>query len=66
MRRFTATIGALALTTGVLFGTAGAASAQTESVPLLRCVGSSLEMFATTGLCVLPRNFPILGAPVAS
>ena len=63
MRRITATIGALVLTTGVLFGAAGTASAQTEAVPGVWCVGSSLELFATNALCVLPRNFPVLGSP---
>ncbi|WP_410672201.1 hypothetical protein [Amycolatopsis sp. cmx-4-68] len=61
MRRITAAIGALALTTGVLFGMTGAgtASAQAESVPPLSCVGSSLLMFTTTSLCVVDRShFP--------
>ncbi|MEV4050081.1 hypothetical protein AB0J55_02740 [Amycolatopsis sp. NPDC049688] len=64
MRRLVATVSALVLTTGVLFGAEGIAAAQTEPGPL-RCVGSSLEMFATNGLCVLPRNFPVLGVPVS-
>lgn len=63
MRRITAALGALALTTGVLIGSAGTASAQSESGPAGRCVGSSLEMFATTGLCVVDRNFPVLLLP---
>jgi hypothetical protein len=65
MRRITAALGALALTTGVLIGTTATASAQAESWPVGSCVGSSLEMFAVTGLCVVPRNFPVLTGPVA-
>jgi hypothetical protein len=63
MRRITTALGALALTTGVLLGPAGTASAQAESWPLGRCVGSSLEMFATSALCVVDRNFPVLTHP---
>ncbi|MFT7867331.1 MULTISPECIES: hypothetical protein [Amycolatopsis] len=63
MRRITAALGALALTTGVLIGTAGPVSAQAETIPVGSCIGSSLEMFAVTGLCVLPRNFPVLTYP---
>ncbi|EOD66300.1 hypothetical protein [Amycolatopsis vancoresmycina] len=66
MRRITATIGALVLTTGVLFGAEGVASAQSEPVPVpLRCVGSSLAMFATNALCVVPRTYPILLIPAS-
>ncbi|WP_158226939.1 hypothetical protein [Amycolatopsis vastitatis] len=65
MRRITATIGALVLTTGVLLGATGTASAQTESTPKVRCVGSSLAMWATTALCVVDRNFPVLITPGA-
>ncbi len=65
MRRITATIGALVLTTGVLLGATGTASAQAESTPGTRCVGSSLAMFATTALCVVDREFPVLVAPGA-
>jgi hypothetical protein len=64
MRRIIATISALVLTTGVLFGAEGIASAQTEPVPL-RCVGSSLEMFATNALCVVPRGYYILVIPAS-
>jgi hypothetical protein len=61
MRRITAAIGALALTTGVLLGTTGTASAQAESVPPLSCVGSSLLMFDTASLCVVDRShFPAI------
>ncbi|MET8995626.1 hypothetical protein [Amycolatopsis sp. Hca4] len=63
MRRITAALGALAMTTGVLLGTAATASAQTESIPAERCIGSSLAMFATTALCVVPRTYPILLIP---
>ncbi|WP_410643434.1 hypothetical protein [Amycolatopsis sp. lyj-346] len=63
MRRITAALGALALTTGVLIGTTGTASAQAESVPAERCVGSSLAMFATTALCVVERNYPVITNP---
>lgn len=75
MRRITAALGALALTTGVLIGasaaasvsasatTSASASAQAESVPAERCIGSSLAMFATTALCVVPRTYPILLIP---
>ncbi|MEV5712751.1 hypothetical protein AB0L41_02575 [Amycolatopsis mediterranei] len=63
MRRITAALGALALTTGVLIGATATASAQAESRPVGTCVGSSLEMFAVTGLCVVPRNFPVLTSP---
>ncbi|MDS0134203.1 MULTISPECIES: hypothetical protein [unclassified Amycolatopsis] len=77
MRRITAALGALALTTGVLIGASAAASvsasattsasasasAQAESVPAERCIGSSLAMFATTALCVVPRTYPILLIP---
>ncbi len=67
MRRITAALGALALTTGVLVGAtapaATSASAQAESIPVGSCVGSSLEMFAVTSLCIVPRNFPVLGIP---
>ncbi|MGW4058172.1 hypothetical protein ACWEGE_07825 [Amycolatopsis sp. NPDC004747] len=65
MRRITAALGALALTTGVLLGTTTTASAQAESVPAERCIGSSLAMFATTALCVVPRTYPILIIPGA-
>lgn len=62
MRRITATIGALALTTGVLLGAtgtaSGTASAQAEPTPGVRCVGSSLAMWATTALCVVERQYP--------
>lgn len=64
MRRSLATLSALVLTTGVLFGAEGIASARTEPVPL-RCVGSSLEMFATNALCVVPRTYPILLIPAS-
>jgi hypothetical protein len=63
MRRITATIGALALTTGVLLGAAGTASAQAAPAPGVRCVGSSLAMWATTALCVVERQYPILIVP---
>jgi hypothetical protein len=60
MRRITAAIGALALTTGVLLGTTGTASAQVESVPPRVCFGSSLALFDATALCVIDRtHFPI-------
>ena len=66
MRRITAAaVGAVALTTGVLFGTTAApetAMAQAESGPS-RCVGSSLAMFATTQLCVVERNVPAITQP---
>ncbi|MGW3994795.1 hypothetical protein [Amycolatopsis sp. NPDC004772] len=73
MRRITAALGALALTTGVLTGASAAApvsatpsaSAQAESVPAERCIGSSLAMFATTALCVVPRTYPILLIPAS-
>ncbi|MET8846911.1 hypothetical protein [Amycolatopsis sp. NPDC004625] len=64
MRRSIATISALVLTTGVLFGAEGLASAQAEPGPL-RCVGSSLEMFATNALCVVPRTYPVLLIPAS-
>ncbi|MEV7046064.1 hypothetical protein [Amycolatopsis sp. NPDC051061] len=60
MRRITATIGALVLTTGVLLGATGTASAQAEPQPGVRCVGSSLAMWATNALCVVDRTYPIL------
>ena len=71
MRRITATIGALALTTGVLLGAtgtatgtaAGTATAQAEPTPGVRCVGSSLAMWATNALCVVERQYPILIVP---
>ncbi|MDQ7808650.1 hypothetical protein Q5425_33370 [Amycolatopsis sp. A133] len=62
-RRITAALGAVALTTGVLFGTAAPATAQAEGSPTGRCVGSSLLMFATSALCVVDRNFPVLTGP---
>ncbi|MEU4245888.1 hypothetical protein AB0F15_00585 [Amycolatopsis sp. NPDC026612] len=65
MRRITATIGALVLTTGVLLGATGTASAQEESTPGRSCVGSSLAMFATTALCVVDREIPVLVTPGA-
>ncbi|MFB9683492.1 hypothetical protein [Amycolatopsis plumensis] len=65
MRRITAALAALAFTTGVLITTTATttASAQAEIWPGVRCVGSSLEMFATNGLCVLPRYYPVLVIP---
>ncbi|WP_372669963.1 hypothetical protein [Amycolatopsis kentuckyensis] len=63
MRRITATIGALALTTGVLLGATGTASAQAEPTPGVRCVGSSLAMWATNALCVVDRQYPLLIIP---
>ncbi|MEV4150166.1 hypothetical protein AB0J40_41365 [Amycolatopsis sp. NPDC049691] len=63
MRRITATIGALALATGVLLGATETASAQAEPAPGARCIGSSLAMWATTALCVVPREYPILIVP---
>ncbi|MBE8523016.1 hypothetical protein ILP97_36935 [Amycolatopsis sp. H6(2020)] len=63
MRRITAVVGALALTTGVLVGATAPASAQAENGPASGCIGSSLEMFAVTSLCVVPRNFPVLTNP---
>ncbi|WP_410636412.1 hypothetical protein [Amycolatopsis sp. cmx-4-83] len=65
MRRITATIGAITLTTGILLGATGTASAQTESTPGVRCVGSSLAMWATNALCVVDRTYPILIVPGA-
>jgi hypothetical protein len=63
MRRITAALGALALTTGVLIGTTAPASAQAENGPAGQCIGSSPAMFAVTSLCVVPRNFPVLTNP---
>ncbi|KDN21956.1 hypothetical protein [Amycolatopsis rifamycinica] len=63
MRRITAALAALAVTTGVLLATTATPSAQAEGWPAGHCIGSSLAMFATTGLCVLPRNFPVLTSP---
>ncbi|MEV6640712.1 hypothetical protein [Amycolatopsis sp. NPDC051371] len=65
MRRITATIGALVLTTGVLLGATGTASAQAESAPGVTCVGSSLAMWTATALCVVDRTYPILITPGA-
>jgi hypothetical protein len=65
MRRITATIGALVLTTGVFLGGTATASAQPESAPGVRCVGSSLAMWAATALCVVDRHYPILLTPGA-
>ncbi|WP_206794084.1 hypothetical protein [Amycolatopsis sp. MtRt-6] len=61
MRRITAALAALALTTGVLSGTTAAASA--ESGPAGKCVGSSLAMYATTQLCVVERTYPAITQP---
>ncbi|SEF24131.1 hypothetical protein SAMN05421837_102581 [Amycolatopsis pretoriensis] len=65
MRRITATLGALALTTGVLLGATGPASAQAEPTPGVRCVGSSLAMWATNALCVVDRQYPLYIIPVS-
>ena len=61
MRRITTALAALALTTGVLTGST--ASAQADSGPAGNCIGSSLEMFSVTSLCVVNRNFPVLTNP---
>lgn len=62
MRRITAAIGALTLTAGVLLGMTGTASAQVESMPPRMCVGSSLELFDATALCIADRShFPVFG-----
>jgi len=60
MRRITAALGALALTTGVVIGPVAPASAQAETGPAQRCIGSSLAMFATTALCL---TAPAPGSP---
>ncbi|WP_410573329.1 hypothetical protein [Amycolatopsis sp. cmx-4-61] len=67
MRRIITALGALALTTGVLVGTTAQApaqaSAQVETGPATQCIGYSLLMYASTGLCVHDRYFPVLTHP---
>ncbi|WP_410590411.1 hypothetical protein [Amycolatopsis sp. lyj-23] len=71
MRRIMTALGALALTTGVLVGTTASApapasaqvSAQAETGPAIHCIGYSLLMYASTGLCVYDRYFPVLTHP---